>query len=167
MRHNLGLKPILQIIRLVKPEREGAFLNLVKEIEVQRQIDKANSLEAQILKAIQSAMDETNRGVLAVKVITQKFNDGKGERFQFTEKRMGGKLRSLGFKMGSIGSTGAAAIIWDDINFDKLLRNYGLYQTSERSESSESQVPLTEDSDHSDLSEHSVGWEESLDMLLN
>jgi len=166
------LKPILQIIRLVKPEREGAFLNLVKEIEVQRQIDKANSPEAQILKVIQSVMDQTNRGVLAVKVITQKFNDGKGEKFQFTEKRMGGKLRSLGFKMGSTGN-GAAGIIWDDVNFDKLLRNYGLYQTSERSESSESHVPLTEDSDHSDLSEHSdhsersLGWAEALDIILN
>jgi putative DNA primase/helicase len=160
------LKPILQIIHLVKPEREGAFLNLVKEIEVQRQIEKANSLEAQILKAIQSAMDETNRGVLALKVITQKFNEGKGERFQFTEKRMGGKLRSLGFKMGSTG-TGAAAIIWDDINFEKLLRNYGLYQSSERSDSSEAQVPRTDDSDFPEPSERSLDWAESLDLLLN
>jgi hypothetical protein len=77
-----------------------------------------------------------------------------------------GKLRSLGFKMGSIG-TGNAAIIWDDKNFEKLLRNYGLYQTSARSDSSESQVPPTEDSDHSDHSERSVGWAEALDTILN
>ena len=38
----------------------------------------------------------------------------------------------------------------------ELLRNYGLYHRSERSDSSESQVPTTEDSDHSDLSDHSV-----------
>ena len=31
----------------------------------------------------------------------------------------------------------------------ELLRNYGLYHRSERSDSSESQVPTTEDSDHS------------------
>ncbi len=160
------LKPILQIIRLVKPEREGAFLNLVKEIEVQRQIDKANSLEAQILKAIQAAMNQIIRGVLAVKAITQKFNEGKGERFQFTEKRMGGKLRSLGFRMGSTG-TGAAAIIWDDINFEKLLRNYGLYQPSASSDSPEPQVPATDDSDLPGRSERSLDWAESLDRLLN
>lgn len=39
------LKPLQQIIRLVKPEREIRFLELVKELEAERLIEKADSLE--------------------------------------------------------------------------------------------------------------------------
>jgi len=49
------LKPLQQIIRLVKPEREESFLGLVKELEAEKLIEKADSLEAQILTVLAEA----------------------------------------------------------------------------------------------------------------
>ena len=52
------LKPIRQIIRLVRPDREAAFLELVKEIETSRLIDKSDSLEGQILNTLSQLKDK-------------------------------------------------------------------------------------------------------------
>jgi hypothetical protein len=46
------LKPLQQIIRMVKPEREPYFLRLIRELESEKLIEKADSIEAQILMVL-------------------------------------------------------------------------------------------------------------------
>jgi hypothetical protein len=56
-----------------------------------------------------------------------------------------------------LGDYGHLFHIHDTPRFNGKSRLDGLYQTSVRSDSSESQVLPTEHSDHSERSEHSVG----------
>ena len=90
------LKPLLQIIRLVKPEREPVFMELVRELERGRLLDKADSLEAQILKVVWNLKGEVHRGILPVKRITDVLNEDRMEREKLTYHKVGRRLWSLG-----------------------------------------------------------------------
>jgi hypothetical protein len=146
------LKPLLQIIKLVKPEREQLFLSLVRNLEKDRLIDKSDSLEAQILLVLASLEDQVERGILPVKTITDSFNEGKPENAQFTYQRMGRKLAGLGFKKGKTGD-GASAILWDDEKLARIFSAYGLKESSETSETPETPKEKTDISDQSDVSD--------------
>jgi putative DNA primase/helicase len=153
------LKPLLQIIRLVKPEREPIFLNLVRELETRRKIDRVDSLEAQILRVIDGMRDRVARGILPYKMITDAFNEGKSEKYHFTTKRMGAKLSAMGFEKGFDGE-GAAAIIWNEEKLQRLMESQGLLQSSASSASSAPTVPApdeSEETDHSEGGAHSSG----------
>jgi hypothetical protein len=122
------LKPLLQIIHLVKPEKTSLFLNLVKELEKERLVEKAESLEAQILKVVISLEDNVQNGLLAVKDITERLNQGKPERYQYTYHLIGRRLAALGFnKVRKSG--GVYAIIWDKELLDRMKDAYGLKES--------------------------------------
>lgn len=135
------LKPLQQMIRLVKPEREPSLLKLVKELEAKKLIEQADSLEAQILMTIIGLKGRVERGVLPVRVITDTFNEGKSEKCQITYQRAGKRLAAMGFQKASTGN-GASAIIWDEDRIDRMAERYGLRETSETSETSELVVTI-------------------------
>jgi len=126
------LKPLQQIIRLVKPEREPLFLRLVRELEADKLIEKAESLEAQILTVIIRLKDQRDKSVLPVKTITDAFNEDKPERSKVSYQRVGRRLSAMGFKKART-SDGASAIIWDDEKIERMKETYGLRKTSETS----------------------------------
>jgi len=143
------LKPLQQIIRLVKPEREPSFLRLVRELEAEKLIEKADSLEAQILMTLIGLKGQVERGILPVKVITDAFNEGKSEKSQVTYQRVGRRLSAMGFKKAR-ASDGASAIIWDEESIERMKETYGLRKTSETSDRSETSVPNPDDTDVSE-----------------
>lgn len=136
------LKPIHQIILLVRPQRETHFLKLVRRVESERLTEKADSFEGQILKAIIDLEEKVEKGVLAVKDITEALNEGKPERFHITPQRIGRRLTAMGFTKGKT-SDGASAIIWGDEKIERMKTTYGLKETSVTSETSE--TPVEED----------------------
>lgn len=140
------LKPLQQIIRMVKPEREPSFLRLVRELEAEKLIEKADSLEAQILMTLIGLKGQVERGILPVKVITDAFNEGKSEKSQVTYQRVGRRLSAMGFKKAR-ASDGASAIIWDEESIERMKETYGLRKTSETSDRSETQAPFPGDTD--------------------
>jgi hypothetical protein len=150
------LKPLLQLFRLVKPEREPVFMELVRELERGRLIDKSDSLEAQLLLVLDSLKDQLEKGIMPVKLITDTFNESKPDNLQITYQRIGRKLTALGFIKGKTGD-GASAIIWDEEKFLRILSSYGLGRTSEIPEMSETPEEAPPDapdvSDHSDVSD--------------
>jgi len=143
------LKPLQQIIRLVKPEQEPSFLELVKELEQERLNEKADSLEAQILMTILSLKDQVARGSLPVKGITDAFNKGKPEKSQISYQRVGRRLSAMGFKKGRAGD-GASTILWDEKKVERMIDTYGLRKTSEMSVTSETSDTATDDTDVSE-----------------
>lgn len=147
------LKPLQQIIRLVKPEREPSFLRLVRELEAEKLIEKADSLEAQILMTLIGLKAQVERGILPVKVITDAFNEGKSEKSQVTYQRVGRRLSAMGFKKAR-ASDGASAIIWDEESIERMKETYALRKTSETSDRSETSVinpDVTDVSDDTDV----------------
>jgi hypothetical protein len=148
------LKPLQQIIRLVKPEREPHFLQLVRELESDRLIEKGDSIEAQILMVLIGLKDEVERGILPVKTITDAFNEEKSDKYKVTYQRVGRRLSAMGFKKCR-AHDGASAIIWNDESIERMKETYGLQKTSEtsdRSVTSDPQPDVTGVSDDTDVS---------------
>ena len=136
-------KPLQQIIRLVKPERESHFLRLVRELESDRLVEKGDSIEAQILMVLISLEDEVERGILPVKRITDAFNEEKPERYKVTYQRVGRRLSAMGFKKCR-AHDGASAIMWNEECIERMKETYGLKKTSETSDRSETSIPQTD-----------------------
>jgi hypothetical protein len=134
------LKPIQQIIRLVKPDREVSFLKLVKEIEADKLIDKADTLEAQILTVLTGLEDKVERGMLSVKTITEAFNEGRSEKAKITPQRVGRRLSAMGFKKSRVGNN--MGILWDSGKVEQMMNTYGLGKTHETHEKDETHDPL-------------------------
>ena len=83
------LQPLHQIIRMVKPKIEEQFINLIKEIEKQRNISKADSSEAEIILAILNLEEKIEHGILPVKEITDYLNENKSDREKLTYQKVG------------------------------------------------------------------------------
>ena len=126
-RSRLGdiLRPLLQIIRLVRPERETVFLKLIGKIEASRLKGKSMGLEAGLLRVIIDLEHAVNGSLLPVKDITEGLNNGKSEKHKITYQKVGRRLLAMGFKNDTLGD-GASAIIWDDAVIDGLREHYGL-----------------------------------------
>ncbi|MEW6601389.1 MAG: CHC2 zinc finger domain-containing protein [Nitrospirota bacterium] len=151
------LRPIYQIIRIVKPANEDGFLQFVKGLKSARAIEKSTSLEAEIVQAIINLPHEVKAGALAVKIATDKVNENRPERYRVTYQRIGRILSALGFTKGKAGD-GASVILWDDNLISKLKTNYGLELSSvssETSEISENETEVTDESDVSDVLQRS------------
>lgn len=145
------LRPILQVLRLVSPEREGNFRALVLDIERGRSLERSEGLEAELVRVVVGLQIELERGSLPVKRIQEVLNTDRPEKAKLSPQRVGRLLKSLGFSKCRTG-TGAAAILWDG----ELVRRLGLkYSVGDSSESSESSDSPPNSPDESDLSEDS------------
>lgn len=166
------LRPLVQIIKLVRPEREKPFMELIKELEAGRLIEKADSLEAQILLTVLGLKLEVEKGILPVKLITDTFNTGKPERYQYSYQRIGRRLTAMGFKKGKSGD-GGAVVIWDSGLVDRVKTKYGIGissetpETSDTSEESKNSVDNTVVSDLSDVSGTAAGEDKKQEILID
>jgi len=131
------IKPLLQIIRFVKPEREQSFLSLIRDVERERLIEKSSTLEAEILMVIIKLWDGAERGILPVKRITDEFNMERSENMKITYQRIGRRLSAMGFGKAKTND-GASAILLDRENVQRMRQSYGLVETSGTSETHES-----------------------------
>ena len=128
------LRPLHQIIRLVRPEREAVFLRLARSFEADRLTDKADSHDAHVLEAMLGLSEAVSKGFLAVKKITEAYNAGRPEREHLSTNTMGWRLKAMGFKKEK--SRDGAMIVWDDAQIRRLCQAYGvdgLFAASEAS----------------------------------
>ena len=146
------LRPLLQIIRLVRPEKEDAFMELVRSLQEDRLMEKSETLEARILKTVLELRGDVVNGVLPVKLITDTFNNGLPEKSQITYQRVGRMLKSMGIQKCKTNQ-GGAAILWDEKGLCVLGVAYGLHETSETSVTSETPGGEADDSDVSGVSD--------------
>lgn len=138
------LKPIFQVVKLAKPEREPALVNLVRQLEGERLLEKSESIEALILGAILTLESKVERGLLPQKEILSDLNQDRPENHKFTPQIVGRRLSALGIKKTRT-SNGASAIFWNAGQFRQLAEKYGLSESSVSSVSSVSQgVPAEE-----------------------
>jgi len=137
-RDRLGdiLRPIHQVIRLVNPDREIDFLNLVSKLDNERKIDRSMSLEAEILTVVLNLESSVQSGILSVEAITEKINLERNDRSKLISNSLGKRLTSMGFRRIRT-SDGHAAITYDINIINRLLDKYGINKPSVISESSE------------------------------
>ena len=127
------VKPLLQIIKLVKPDREDAFLDLIRKIEKERKEHKSESLEAILITAIMDLEYSVKDGLLSIKSITDRANKDVKDKYHTTTRRAGWRLKALGFEKRKLSD--GSYIQWDDSLIKKLKEQYGLNteKTGERS----------------------------------
>lgn len=142
-------RPLVQVVKLVAPEREGELMSLIKAIEQGRRFDKAESLDAQIIQAVNNLEPKVQNGFLGVQEITAYLNKDKAISQQLTPKRVGRRLKALGFDRGKLGN--AAAIRWEVPKIEQLKVSYGLGETQETPEKQETQVQGTSEPSMEDL----------------
>ena len=147
VRGRLGdiLRPLLQIIMLVRPEHEREFRDLAMKLQNERAIEKSTSLEAELLRAILESKHLVTDGFLSVKMIAEAYNSNHSEKEHITPQRAGRKTKTMGFEKGRIRN-GSAAIRWNEKQLERLCSAYGVEQDSETYETSESAMEWEKES---------------------
>lgn len=146
------LEPLHQMIRLVRPDREAAFLRLAKRLEEERQTEKADSQEAHILEAMLGLSDAVLNGRLAVKKITEAYNAGRSQREQITTKAIGWRLKAMGLK--KVKTRDGAMIVWDTPQLERLGLTYGVQGLCIRPDASDTHPNEREGVHKNPLEEH-------------
>ena len=125
------MKPILQIVRLMRPEREDSLMNFIYEMQEKRLADRRDSFQAKLIMVVMSLRDKVEKGRLSVKLITEAVNAEKeDDRFKFNEKSIGRRLRGIGFRRLPLKDN-KAAIEYDKKEIIKLCIKYGVRQSPE------------------------------------
>ncbi len=131
------LRPLRQILRLVRSDRENAFLAFVADLRRERLQGKSETLEAALLRVIHELRDEPRDGLLPVRLVTEKLNEGRLDKDRVSDQKVGWRLRSLGFQKGQRQETGAT-IQWDGNKLTRTMVAYGLQETTDSTDSASS-----------------------------
>lgn len=124
-------RPFFQVIRLVRPEREEALLRLVQRVGEERLIERADSVDAEIIKAVLESGGGVHNGKLSVQRVGDAYNAGKSEKEKLNNRRVGSRLKAIGFEKDRMND-GTAGIVWDERKLERFCQAYGL-QRSETS----------------------------------
>lgn len=163
------LRPLRQVIRFVAPDREPAFLTLVKELEHRRLLEKSDSIEALVLQVILGLESEVSNNLLPLKLVTEAVNRDRPEKNKLSPQFIGQRTKAMGFDKGKTGN-GSSALVWDVDKIDRMRRTYGLEETSETEErpayldmfDEEPEVTDVTDDSHADADETSTQIKELL-----
>ena len=150
------IKPLVQVLLLVKADRKEAFLGFIKKLETGRRLEKAETLEAKVLRAVIALRDRIRRGTLTNVEIADKVNEGKHFLSEdgFSYSRIRNKLMAMGFEIVRAGD-GAAAIVYNMEYIERLREKFGL---------PEQQESPTQPEDGTDVSDTSEGSGEYADL---
>jgi DNA primase len=120
------LKPLRQILQMVKPKKENSLLTLVEDLESARTVEKLESFEADILRAVIAAEKEESERPLTVKLIREKYNSAhQDQRREVTPHWIGRRLSAMGLKKRR-GTGGLSTVIWEDKLIHRLCDTYGV-----------------------------------------
>ncbi|MEE9238247.1 MAG: hypothetical protein V3U58_01660, partial [Thermodesulfobacteriota bacterium] len=118
------LKPLLQIILLVKPENEEMFRGLIREIDAERKLQSSESYEAKLLKCIIDLELEVIDELLPIKRITECYNEPLNERFHTSTNKIGWRTSAMGFKKHKRND--GMCIKWDGSLIKTLSIKFGI-----------------------------------------
>lgn len=99
------MRPLLQVLYAVAPDEEESFMDVVRDQEGQRAVERSESLEAEVIRAVTELVDPDDPEWLPVKTVTDRMNEGRSERRWLTTSGVGRRLKALGFEKRRV-STG-------------------------------------------------------------
>ena len=130
------LRPLRQIVRLARPDRESAFLAFVNSLQRERLKNRAETLEAELLRILDSLRDQVSDGLLPVRLVAEALNDGRLDKDKVSHQKVGVKLRSLGFEKGGRDRDGML-IRWDEDVLARTMEAYGLRDSTQSAHSTQ------------------------------
>jgi hypothetical protein len=131
------LRPLHQILLLMKPEAESNFTELVEMIKSQRAEDKRETLEARLLSTMLRLSKERDgsgsllwNNKIPIKQIATRLNNGLPEKeWTITYQKVGKLIKSLGLETGTLHG-GNSAVVWDEEQHMRIAEAYGVQKTS-------------------------------------
>lgn len=155
VRGRLGdiIKPLLQIVRFVYPEREDPFIEVIARVDALRRLERSISIEAEIIKAVIELENKvTGDGKLSVEDVCREMNLSRMGRFTVNSYSIGRKLTAMGLRRTRM-SDGSSGIFFDpDLN-ERLAIRYGVNQHSEASETSPQGVDVLSNTEDAEITE--------------
>ena len=119
-------RPLIQMIRLVKPKWEAELVALIHCLDRERKADRSETIDGQIVTALlECAEDLLLDDRLRVADVAEKLNEERPEGKKLPTAYVGRKLRALGFQKGA-GTGEARTILYDSDLVGKLACKYGL-----------------------------------------
>lgn len=133
LRGRLGdiIKPLHQIMRLVRPEVEREFLELIASIQAERQSEKAESIEAVVLKAVATLEPRKKHDFLMTDAIRTQINSSRTEKDHLSSIRINKILQSLGFRKIKLAN-GNMGIAWDAGLLERSMQAYGVWEPKKK-----------------------------------
>ena len=138
--------PLLQTAQIVNPRVTRLLRGLIPQIEEAQQIERGDSLEAQVIEAIINLEHQVVAGYLASEHVRATVNKDRPERLQYSSRRIGSTVRALGYKRGTV-SNGRSGILWDEQFNQKLAGRYGVSINPSEPEASETSTPPDAEND--------------------
>jgi hypothetical protein len=119
------LLPLAEIVATVAPAHLASLMALAKQLEAERQRDRAMSWEAAILAAALELAKEkmVRNGLLLIADLADRVNDDRSEREQLSNKRISDVLRSLGLTTRAAHAN-KAALVWEAAKIEELKAHY-------------------------------------------
>ncbi|CAG0955472.1 hypothetical protein METP3_00467 [Methanosarcinales archaeon] len=118
------IRPLHQILVLVKSEKESVLKDLVKGIESERKAVASETDEGRILRAIIKLIKWSGKDTLSVKSITEEINMGVPDTYKKGPARVGRILDSMGFEKTRMSD--GRYIICDEKQIDLMKERFGL-----------------------------------------
>jgi len=122
------LKPLLQVVALAQPDHVSTMQELFRDLQKARLAQKAESLDAQILLAVQDCGQLATDGLIPVGDIVDHMNKEKSDKERLTTQKVGRRLVALGFERTRTGRN-YAAILNDPDRLARVMATYGLQET--------------------------------------
>ncbi len=129
------LKPIVQMVGLINPDRLKQITKVVEHFEDEKSVAMTETYEAKIVYAlldlegdVEGRKEDTNGSVkygkLLISKIEEEVNKDKVQDKKISSATIGKVLKSLGFKTRRAGAKGATAVVWDDDLIASLKTQY-------------------------------------------
>jgi len=118
------VRPMLQIVEFVKPDKIELINELIKQFDIDRKIQKSESFEAKLLEIILVLKNSVFDDLLSIKDITDKYNENLNEKAQVTTNKVGWRLKAMGFTKRKLNT--GSYIELDELVITNLTESLGL-----------------------------------------
>ena len=125
--------PLYQALLMTEPERKSEFIDIVKQIQKNKNNEDGMGLEAEIVKAIDDECRESKERQFLTQAISKRLNEFRSENEAISDRVVNNRIKRLGFhkKRFNNGRMGFR------INMERLRCLKNKYQIGDKTEPSE------------------------------
>ena len=123
-------RPLIQMVRLARPEAEEMLVRFIQEQDAERKLERSESPDAQLIRAVYEATPEAKNGHLLIWIICNHLNANKEGPSRRDGRWVGRRLRALGFHKVRSGQNGSRAIVFDSAQVQQMALDYGVLSST-------------------------------------
>jgi len=125
--------PLYQALLMTEPERKSEFIDIVKQIQKNKNNEEGMGLEAEIVKAINDEYRENQDRQFLTQAISKRINEFRSENEAISDRAINHRIRRLGFSKARFRNGRMGFYI----NTERLSSLKNKYQIGDKTEASE------------------------------